>query len=83
MPRADDRRLGAGGRDEPDARPGLSGLAVPLIAEDLFVGLVPSNTGQALAFPAADGDLGALLARRRPVLRRGRRPGRWPASAWT
>lgn len=41
---------------------GLSGLAVPLIVEDLFVGVTASNTASALAFPASDGSLGPLLA---------------------
>jgi hypothetical protein len=41
---------------------GLSGLAVPLIVEDLFVGVVASNTATALRFPASDGSLGPLLA---------------------
>ncbi len=41
---------------------GLSGLAVPLIVEDLFVGVVASNTATALAFPVSDGSLGPLLA---------------------
>ena len=41
---------------------GLDGLAVPLIAEDLFVGVAASNTVSALVFPASDGSLGALLA---------------------
>ena len=40
---------------------GLSGLAVPLIAEDLFVGVVASNGASALVFPAGDGQLGSLL----------------------
>jgi hypothetical protein len=41
---------------------GESGLAVPLIAQDVFVGLVQSNTEQALAFPEAAGDLGSRLS---------------------
>ncbi len=41
---------------------GLSGLAVPLIAEDLFVGVAASNAGSALVFPVSDGSLGSLLA---------------------
>jgi autotransporter-associated beta strand protein len=41
---------------------GLSGLAVPLIVEDLFVGVVASNGAAGLVFPASDGRLGSLLA---------------------
>jgi hypothetical protein len=41
---------------------GLSGLAVPLITADLFVGVAVSNAATALAFPAGDGSVGALLA---------------------
>jgi hypothetical protein len=41
---------------------GLSGLAVPLIVEDLFVGVAASNSTTALIFAASDGSLGALLA---------------------
>jgi hypothetical protein len=41
---------------------GTSGLAVPLIAEDVFVGVVQANTEQMLAFPAAAGDVGARLS---------------------
>jgi hypothetical protein len=41
---------------------GASGLAVPLIAEDVFVGVVASNTEQVLAFPTAAGDVGARLS---------------------
>lgn len=41
---------------------GGAGLAFPLIAEDLFVGIVSANTGTALTFAPGDGNLGALLA---------------------
>ena len=41
---------------------GLSGLAVPLISADHFVGVVASNTATSLAFSAADGSVGSLLA---------------------
>lgn len=40
---------------------GLSGLSMPLIAGDLLVGIVESNTTSALAFPAGD-SVGALLS---------------------
>ena len=41
---------------------GLSGLAVPLISADHFVGVAASNTAASLAFSAADGSIGSLLA---------------------
>ena len=41
---------------------GLSGLAVPLISADHFVGVVAANTATSLAFSAADGSVGSLLA---------------------
>ena len=41
---------------------GLSGLAVPLISADHFVGVVTSNTATSLAFSPADGSIGSLLA---------------------
>jgi hypothetical protein len=40
---------------------GLDGLAVPLIVEDLFVGVAASNTPSAVAFPSSGGSLGQLL----------------------
>jgi autotransporter-associated beta strand protein len=44
---------------------GDSGLAVPLIAEDVFVGTVESSTATAVAFTHA-GDVGAFLATGQP-----------------
>jgi autotransporter-associated beta strand protein len=41
---------------------GFSGLGVPLISADHFVGVVASNTAASLAFSAADGSIGSLLA---------------------
>jgi hypothetical protein len=41
---------------------GETGLALPLTTEDVFVGVAESNTGSSLTFPAAAGDLAALLA---------------------
>jgi hypothetical protein len=41
---------------------GETGLALPMIAEDVFVGIVESNTAGALTFPAGAGDLAALVA---------------------
>jgi hypothetical protein len=41
---------------------GLDGLAVPLIVEDVFVGVAASNGAAAVTFPANDGSLGSLLA---------------------
>jgi autotransporter-associated beta strand protein len=41
---------------------GLSGHAVPLISADRFVGVVSSNTANRLAFSAADGSIGSLVA---------------------
>jgi hypothetical protein len=41
---------------------GESGLALPLVAADVFVGLVESNEAATLVFPAGAGDVGALLA---------------------
>jgi hypothetical protein len=40
---------------------GESGLAVPLIAEDVFVGIAQSNTAHAIVFPTAAGDVGSRL----------------------
>ena len=40
---------------------GLSGLAVPLISADHFVGVVTANTAASLAFSPADGSVGSLL----------------------
>jgi autotransporter-associated beta strand protein len=41
---------------------GVSGLAVPLISADHFVGVVASNSATTLAFAAADGTVGSRLA---------------------
>jgi len=41
---------------------GSSGLAFPLIGEDLFVGVATENTSGSIAFAASAGDLGSLLA---------------------
>ncbi|MBE2213426.1 MAG: hypothetical protein IAE82_06110 [Opitutaceae bacterium] len=43
-------------------RHGSSGLALPLIGEDLVVGVATGNTAGAIAFGAAAGDLGERLA---------------------
>jgi hypothetical protein len=40
---------------------GRSGLAFPLISEDVFVGVISTNTDSALVFPDTDGNLGSLL----------------------
>ena len=41
---------------------GLSGLAVPLIPADHFVGVVAANTATRLVFPSSDGSVDSLLA---------------------
>ncbi len=46
---------------------GQKGLAFPLIAQDLFVGVVAGNAGPVVTFPEGAGDLAALLPADAPL----------------
>jgi hypothetical protein len=47
-------------------QPGASGLAFPLIQQDVFAGIVASNTGGTVTFSDSTGDIGAALDPQRP-----------------